>query len=107
MHLRDIATADDAKVALAVFKHWREESGIEDESELHSGVSVKARSNNSAIMQIIREVCSENGNVAERTDIYNQAIKRNISEMEVDKVLSRMLTNGQLFSPRIDQFSFA
>tara|TARA_B100002052_G_C15829969_1_gene574889 strand:- start:665 stop:1387 length:723 start_codon:yes stop_codon:yes gene_type:complete len=107
MHLRDTATANDAKVALAVFKHWREESGIEDESELHSGVSVKARSNNSAIMQIIREVCSENGNIAERTEIYNQAIKRNISEMEVDKVISRMLTNGQLFSPRIDQFSFA
>ena len=58
-------------------------------------------------MQIIREVCSENGNIAERTEIYNQAIKRNISEMEVDKVISRMLTNGQLFSPRIDQFSFA
>ncbi len=107
MHLRDIATANDAKVALAVFKHWREESGIEDESELHSGVSVKARSNNSAIMQIIREVCSENGNIAERTEIYNQAIKRNIPEGEVDKVISRMLTNGQLFSPRIDQFSFA
>ena len=58
-------------------------------------------------MQIIREVCSENGNIAETTEIYNQAIKRNISEMEVDKVISRMLTNGQLFSPRIDQFSFA
>ena len=58
MHLRDVATADDAKVALAVFKHWREESGIEDESELHSGVSVRARSNNTAIMQMIRDVCS-------------------------------------------------
>ena len=31
------AIAEDAKVALAVFKHWREESGIEDESE-YSGV---------------------------------------------------------------------
>ena len=33
MFLREDATAEDAKVALAVFKHWREESGIEDESE--------------------------------------------------------------------------
>ena len=38
MHLREEANLDDAKTALAVFKHWREESAIEDESELYSGV---------------------------------------------------------------------
>ena len=107
MHLRGVATSDDAKIALAVFKHWREESGIEDESELHSGVSVRARSNNTAIIQMIRDICSEQGGIAERTQIYNQAIKRSISEFEVDKVISRMLTSGQLFSPRMDHFSFA
>ena len=42
MHLQEVATVENAKVALAVFRHWREESGIEDESELHSGVSVRA-----------------------------------------------------------------
>ncbi len=50
MNLRQIATADDAKMSLAVFRHWREESGIEDESELISGVSVKQRNSN----QIVR-----------------------------------------------------
>ena len=71
MHLRDIATSDDAKVALAVFKHWREESGIEDESELHSGVSPRTRSNNSAIRQIVRDLCSEHDGTVEKSQIYN------------------------------------
>jgi len=106
MHLRDVATADDAKVALAVFKHWREESGIEDESELHSGVSVRVRSNNSTVRQMVRDVCSQHGGVAERSQIYNLAMDKGISEHEVDSVLSKMLTSGELWSPRIDQFSF-
>ena len=106
MHLRDVATSDDAKVALAVFKHWREESGIEDESELHSGVSVRARSNNSTVRQMVRDVCSQHGGVAERSQIYNLAMDKGISEHEVDSVLSKMLTSGELWSPRIDQFSF-
>ena len=106
MHLRDVATADDAKVALAVFKHWREESGIEDESELHSGVTVRSRSNNSTVRQMVRDVCSQHGGVADRSQIYNLAIDKGISEHEVDAVLSKMLTSGELWSPRIDQFSF-
>lgn len=106
MHLREVATADDAKVALAVFKHWREESGIEDESELHSGVTVRARSNNSSVRQMVRDVCSQHGGVAERSQIYNIALDKGIAEHEVDTVLSKMLTSGELWSPRIDQFSF-
>ena len=106
MHLREVATADDAKVALAVFKHWMEESGIEDESELHSGVTVRARSNNSSVRQMVRDVCSQHGGVAERSQIYNIALDKGIAEHEVDAVLSKMLTSGELWSPRIDQFSF-
>ncbi|HJM18155.1 MAG TPA: minichromosome maintenance protein MCM [Candidatus Thalassarchaeaceae archaeon] len=106
MHLRDIATSDDAKVALAVFKHWREESGIEDESELHSGVSPRIRSNNSSIRQIIRDICAEHGGEAEKSQIYNAAILRSISEDEVNRVLSKMLTTGELYNPSFDKFSF-
>jgi len=106
MHLRDIATSADAKVALAVFKHWRDESGIEDESELHSGVSVRARGNNATIRQIVRDVCSEHSGVAERTQIHNLATNRGISDNEVDNVISKMLISGELWSPRNDCFSF-
>jgi replicative DNA helicase Mcm len=106
MHLQEVATVENANVALAVFRHWREESGIEDESELHSGVSVRARSNNSAIMNIVRNLCSEKGE-ADLVAIYNLALPRKISEEEVNRVVSKMLQNGELFESSTDKYRFA
>jgi|TARA_A100001037_G_scaffold289126_1_gene300557 replicative DNA helicase Mcm len=105
MHLQEVATVENAKVALAVFRHWREESGIEDESELHSGVSVRARSNNSVIMNMVRDICSEKGE-AELTEIYNLALPRKISETEVDRVVSKMLQTGELYEASTDTYRF-
>ncbi|MEE3269781.1 MAG: minichromosome maintenance protein MCM [Candidatus Thermoplasmatota archaeon] len=107
MHLRDTATGEDAGVALAVFRHWRDESGIEDDSELYSGVSATARSNNTTIRNIIREICHSGDGTANITDIYNSASSRKITETTVDDVLQRMLMSGELFSPRNDFYSFA
>ena len=106
MHLQEVATVENAKVALAVFRHWREESGIEDESELHSGVSVRARSNNSAIMNMVRDLCSENGE-ADLVELYNIALRRKITEEEVNRVVSKMLQNGELFESSTDKYRFA
>ena len=106
MHLQEVATVENANVALAVFRHWREESGIEDESELHSGVSVRARSNNSAIMNIVRDLCSEKGE-ADLVEIYNLSLPRKISEDEVNRVVSKMLQNGELFESSTDKYRFA
>ena len=105
MHLQATATVENAKVALAVFKHWREESGIEDESEIHSGVSPRVRVNNRAIMNMIRDICSEKGE-ATLVDIYNMAISKKITENEVDRVLSKMIEGGQLFEPRTETYRF-
>ena len=106
MHLQEVATVENATVALAVFRHWREESGIEDESELHSGVPVKARSNNAAIMNMVRDKCTETGEV-ELTELYNLAIQRGISENEVDRVVSKMSINGIIYEVGTDKYRFA
>ena len=94
MHLRDTATGEDAKVALAVFRHWREESNIEDDSELYSGVSASARSNNTTIRNIVREICSSGDGSANITEIYNAASARKITETAVDDVLPALLLAG-------------
>ncbi len=106
MHLQEVATVENAKVALAVFRHWREESGIEDESELHSGVPVKARSNNAAIMNMVRDKCTETGEV-KLTELYNLAIQRGISENEVDRVVGKMSINGIIYEVGTDKYRFA
>jgi len=107
MHLRDIASSEDAKVALAVFRHWREESGIEDESELHSGISASARTTNTIVRSILRDICSEGDGTANITEIYNRASVRKIPETTVDNVLSHLRMSGEVFSPRNDVYQFA
>ena len=106
MFLREDATAEDAKVALAVFKHWREESGIEDESE-YSGVSVRQRNTSTIISQIVRDICAENNNVATITSIYNRALVKKIDESTVDNIIQQMRRSGILFSKKNDEYSFA
>jgi replicative DNA helicase Mcm len=107
MHLRHIASSEDAKVALAVFRHWREESGIEDESELHSGISASARTTNTIVRSILRDICSEGDGTANITEIYNRASVRKIPETTVDNVLSHLRMSGEVFSPRNDMYQFA
>jgi len=107
MHLRDTATGEDASVALAVFRHWREESNIVDDSELYSGVSATARSNNTTIRNIVRDICSSGDGSANITEIYNAASARKIPDTTVDDVIQRMLVSGELFSPRNDIYQFA
>ena len=106
MFLREDATAEDAKVALAVFKHWREESGIEDESEF-SGTSVKQRNISVVVKNIIRDICTENGNIATKNSIYNRALAKKIDELTVDRIISQMRASGILFQPKNDEYSFA
>ena len=106
MFLREDATAEDAKVALAVFKHWREESGIEDESEF-SGTSVKQRNISVIVKNLIRDICTENGNIATISAIYNRALAKKIDESTVDRIIQQMRTSGILFQPKNDEYSFA
>ena len=107
MHLREVAAVDDADVALAVFRHWREESGIEDESELYSGVSARVRNANAVVRQFVRDICAERDGKANLDEIYSRAASTNIPETTVDEVLSRMRMSGELFSPTNDVYSFA
>ena len=105
MFLREDATSEDAKVALAVFKHWREESGIEDESEF-SGTTVKEKNKSMIVKNIIRDICSENNNLAEINTIFNRALAKNIDELTVSKIIKQMRNSGILFQPKKDHYSF-
>ena len=107
MHLRDIASEEDADMAIAIYKHWRAEANIEDESELHSGISAQNRRVKGAVRGIIRQLCSESPKgETSRNEIYNESLKMKIPEHIVDQVISRMNKSGEIYSPRLDIFSF-
>ena len=66
-------------------------------------MSARARSNNAAIMNMVRDLISEKG-VAELTQIYNLALPRKISEVEVDRVISKMLRSGELYEEGLEKY---
>ncbi len=105
MHLKEIADEEDAKMAIGVYKHWRQESNITDASEIYSGVTSSTRRANTTIRTIIRDMVNEKGH-ADRLDIYNLALPKNIPENVVDEIISKMLTSGELYSPRLDRFEY-
>ena len=107
MHLKQVADETDANVALAVYKHWRDDSRIEDEAELQSGLSASKRNINQSIRKIIREICEERGGEAEITLIYNRARDFGLVESQVDDVISSMSINGEIYTPRGGTYRFA
>jgi DNA replicative helicase MCM subunit Mcm2 (Cdc46/Mcm family) len=106
MHLRDIGTEKDAKVAIAVFKHWRSEGNVEDESEFHSSRAAKRISPDKVVRQIITRLCEEKGE-ASIEEIYEASEKKEIKPFEVDRIISKLRQGGLLFSPREGAYSFA
>ena len=106
MHLRDIGTEIDAKVAIAVFRHWRSEGNVEDESEFHSSRAAKRISPDKVVRKIITKLCEDKGE-ASIEEIYEAANKKEIEQFEVDRIISKLRQGGLLFSPREGAYSFA
>ena len=106
MHLRDIGTEKDARVAIAVFKHWRSEGNIEDESEFHSSRAAKRINPDKVVRQIITKLCEEKGE-ALIEEIYDASKKKEIKPFEVDRIIGKLRQGGILFSPRDGAYSFA
>jgi DNA replicative helicase MCM subunit Mcm2 (Cdc46/Mcm family) len=59
------------------------------------------------VKNIIRDICTENGNIATISAIYNRALAKKIDESTVDRIIQQMRTSGILFQPKNDEYSFA
>ena len=106
MHLRNVATEEDAKVALAVFKHWRSENNVHDETEFHSSVPQQKMIVDREIRKIITSICYEKGQ-AMIEEIYDKANQKGITPKSVDDIIAKLRQGGVLFSPSNDVYSFA
>ena len=106
LYLKETATEVDAKVAIALFRLWREEGNVQDDSELYSGVSVSQRQAPPRIRQIIRDLCEKKG-VASLNEILNLCDELNIQKYQAEQVISGMLVSGELYEARTNEYSFA
>ena len=109
LYLREEATIEDAKLAIAVVKHWRHEaSGDEfDEITLRTGVTRNKRSAERVITSLVRNLIRELGGECTTTEVYNVAIEQGFDEETADRVLSTLHTRGTLFSPRLGLWRLA
>ena len=106
MHLRDIGTEKDAEVAIAIFKHWRTEGNVGDESEFHSERAAKQIKPDKVVRQIITKLCEEKGEALIK-EIYEASKKSKIKPFEVDRIIATLRQGGILFNPREGVYSFA
>lgn len=109
LFLRDVATIEDAKVAIAVVKHWRQidQAGEFDEISLRTGMTRDKRSAERTIHSIVRNLCRELGGECQTFQVYNSAGEQGFDEDTVDRVLNTLANRGSLYRPRMDTWKLA
>ncbi len=100
LHLREVATAEDARTAIMIMEHWRSEMmhGYFDEVELSTGKSVSQRKNQDIVIDVIRRLSDGKG-IHEDT-IIGECDREGMSEAKVRDLISRLNEGGTLYSPR-------
>ena len=100
LHLREVATAEDARTAIMIMEHWRSEMmhGYFDEVELSTGKSVSQRKNQDLVIDVIRRLSDGKG-IHEDT-IIGECDLEGMSEAKVRDLISRLNEGGTLYSPR-------
>ncbi len=108
MGLREEAGVEDAKIAIALYKHWRYElMGDEyDELTIQTGETTRKRSADRVVSGIVRNLCRERGE-CHTIDIYNTADDAGFDEDTVDRVLRALQQRGTLYSPTPDVWRLA
>ena len=109
LYLREEATIEDAKMAIAVVKHWRHEAAGDefDEITLRTGVTRNKRSAERVITSVVRNLIREMGGECATTDVYNATTERGYDEDTTDRVLATLRTRGTLWCPRLDIWRLA
>jgi replicative DNA helicase Mcm len=102
MRLSKKATNKDAKEALALFRMWRYElMGDEfDEGTILTGRSVKRRSADQTVLEVIRELAGGKRDFdINETDILNEMSRREFDEYEVEEALKQLSQRSQIYTP--------
>ena len=109
LFLRDVATIEDANMAIAVVKHWRkmDTENEHDEISLRTGMTRDKRSAERTIHSIVRNLCRELGGECQTFQVYNSAEEQGYDADTVDRVLNTLANRGSLYRPRVDTWMVA
>ena len=104
LYLKEVATKEDADMAISIFKHWREEANIRDEAELQTGMSINRQ--NTLVKDLMKQIADENGGSMPISRILDRGMLEGIDETIIRSVVQKMSTNGAIFESKIGTYEF-
>ena len=101
VRLSEEATMADAQRSIRLTKYWRHELMGEnfDETTLQSGKKATARNRERIILEIVRRIHAETGDVASLNDVLTEAGRSDISRDVAEDLIDILCRDGRLMRP--------
>ena len=101
MRLSEEATIEDAERSIRLTKLWRHELMGEnfDETTLQSGKKATARNRERAILEIVRRLHVETGEIVSLNDVLTEAGRSDISRDVAEDLIDALCRDGRLMRP--------
>jgi len=101
VRLSQEATMEDAERAIRITKTWRYELMGEDfdETTIHSGKKATARNRERIIIEIVRRIHLETGEVVQLADVLTEAGRNEISREVAEDLIDALCRDGRLMRP--------
>ena len=101
VRLSDDATIEDAERSIRLTKLWRHELMGEnfDETTLQSGKKATARNRERTILEIVRRIFAETGDIVALADVLTEAGRMDISRDVAEDIIEALCRDGRLMRP--------
>lgn len=101
VRLSEIATIEDAERSIRLTRFWRHELMGEnfDETTLQSGKKATTRNRERSILEIVRRLFAETGNIVNLADVLTEAGRMDISRDVAEDIIEALCRDGRLMRP--------
>jgi replicative DNA helicase Mcm len=101
VRLSEEATIDDAQRAIRLTRFWRHELMGEnfDETTLQSGKKATARNRERTILEIVRRIYVETGQIVSLNDVLTEAGRSDITRDAAEDLIDALCRDGRLMRP--------
>lgn len=101
VRLSEFATIEDAERSIRLTRFWRHELMGEnfDETTLQSGKKATTRNRERSILEIVRRLFAETGNIVNLADVLTEAGRMDISRDVAEDIIEALCRDGRLMRP--------
>ena len=102
VRLSEEATIEDAERSIRLTRFWRHELMGEnfDETTLQSGKKATARNRERTILEIVRRIYAETGDIVALADVLTEAGRLEITRDAAEDIIEALIRDGRLMRPR-------